>query len=353
MIDIDQLYDAAFDREKIPKLLASIIAGLDAQAGFIAWTNLADKATFEFQIGNDPAFLQSYGETYWKHDTLRPTLYAAAEGQVAQARDLLADTEVRKGVFYREWLAPQGMVDNLAINLFKRPELIATIAILRKGDVDPFSAAQVEALQSIVPHLTRVIYIQSRLIQGANLVGAYRQVMDGERNGFVLLNEGRVVIDAAGGPRRMSSLQLGQGLKSEPLHKAMIEAIDTGAPVAVTLEEEDGARTLLCVAKDIEADSFGDLATGPGVRHAVHVIGVDHQLSIAFNAVARLYGLTATEAKVLADVVSHADIKSAGVRLAMGMATVRTHLHRIYSKTGATGLTDLALLAHRFSLPHG
>lgn len=351
MIDIPEIYDAAFDRAKIPKLLQSIVDQLGAQCGFIGWTNLADKSGFEVQVGNDPAYLQSYGETYWQHDTLRPLLYETPEDKIAQARDLLADPEIRAGIFYKEWLAPQQIVDNLAINIFKRPELIATLAILRRGSAPTFSGENIAALERIVPHLKRVIYIQSRLVQGANLVGAYRQVMQNNRNGLVLLNEAMTVVDAAGSVHLIAGLAPGQMLKSGALEKAMLEAIETGAPVAVTLSPSDSGKTLLCVPQAIEADSFGDLATGPGIRHAVHVIGVDQSLMIAFDAMSRLYGLTATEGRVMGDVLVHADIKSAGSRLSMGGATVRTHLHRIYDKTSTSGLTGLALLAHRFALP--
>lgn len=352
IIDIDAFYSSAFDRRKMPQLLAHIVSALGAQAGFLGWSNLAEQTKFEIEVGNDPVFLQSYVEKYWQHDLLRPTLYAAEEDRIMLAHQHLIDPEVRKSVFYKEWLEPQNIVDNLAVNIFKRPELIATIAILRIAPAPPFSPESAALLAQLLPHLKRAIYIQSRLIQNDNVMGAYRQVMQNARDGLLLLNAAGQVVDSSRGAEKLTGLKPGQSLTPGVLGKAITETIATGAPVAVQVTQGDTTRTLLCVSQPVASDSFGDLAEGPGISHAVHIIRIDQQLKIGLAALAKLYGLTATETLVLADALDHADTKGAGDRIGMARATVRTHLHRIYDKTATAGLPDLLLLAHRFALPN-
>ena len=61
--------------------------------------------------------------------------------------------------------------------------------------------------------------------------------------------------------------------------------------------------------------------------------------------------LTAGEARVLKDVLSHADITATHDRLGIARATVRSHLHRIYAKTGTSGFPDLCRFTQRFIMP--
>lgn len=354
MVDIDEIYDAAFDRERFQPLLRKILTAMGAQAGFLAWVDMERQARFEIQFGNDPAYLQSYAETYAQHDILQPTLQAAAEGVVMHAYDVLQAPEVRDSVFYREWLAPQLIVDNLAVNLLKREQMFAPMAILRTGDAPPFDADDVARLESIVPHLKRAVYMQSRLIHQANLVGGYQRIVSGARNGLVLLDDKLRVLDVDRTTQGMTGLRVDQLLGGPVFERALVAAVRDGEPVAVEIRAGEVERlTLLCVAQPLDRDGFGDFAGGAGiVAHAVHVLRVDRPATIAFASLADRYGLTPTEARVMADAFAHADLTELGDRLGMARATARTHLHRIYDKTGVQGFAGLALLAHRFALPN-
>ena len=352
MIDIDEIYDAGFDRNLFPALLRKILTAMGAQCGFLAWVDMENQARFESQFGNDPVFLQSYAETYAAHDILQPTLQAAAEGVVMQAYDHLQTREVRDSIFYKEWLAPQGIVDNLAVNLIKREQMFAPLAILRTGDAPPFDADDIARLNAIVPHLKRAIYMQSRLIHQANLVSGYQRITSGARNGLVLLDDSLRVLDIDRTTQALTGLRADQALGPAAFDKALAATIQDKAPVAIELRPEDGEGvTLLCVAQPLARDAFGDFAGGAGVAHAVHVLRVDQPASIAFASMAELYGLTPTEVRVMADAFAHADLTAIGDRLGMAKATARTHLHRLYDKTGTQGFAGLCLLAHRFALP--
>lgn len=352
MVDIDEIYDAAFDRSLFQGLLRRIVTAMGAQSGFLGWTDMHSQTRFEVEVGNDPAFLQSYGETYAQHDVLRPELAAADEGVVMHVYDRLQDPEVRGSVFYREWLAPQGIVDNLAVNLIKRDTMFAPMALVRSHGAPPYDAADKARLEALVPHLKRAVYIQSRLIHQANLVSGYQRITSGARNGLVLLDDKLRVLDVDRITQGLTGVRQDQPLGPSAAERAIAAAVQGGAPVAVELARGEGqSATLLCVAQPLERDPFGDFAGGPGVAHAVHILRVDEAAEIAFPSMAAHYGLTPTEQKVMADAFAHADLTALGDRLGMARATARTHLHRIYDKTGVDGFAGLCLLAHRFALP--
>lgn len=351
MVDIDEIYDAAFDRELFTPLLRKILAGMGAQCGFLGWVDMESQARFEVQHGNDPAYLQSYAETYAAHDILQPTLRAAAEGEVMQAYALLATPEVRESLFYREWLAPQRIVDNLAVNLIKRDQMFAPMAIIRTGDAPPFDDADIARLKAVAPHLRRAVYMQSRLIHQANLVRGYQRITSGARNGLILLDDQQYVLDIDRMTQALTGLRAGQSVSGGgAFEKALAAVLGGEGPTAVELSGEPPAK-LLCVAQPLERDPFGDFAGGQGVAHAVHVSRLDEGSPIAFGSMAQFYGLTPTERNVMSDAFANSDITRVGERLGMAAATARTHLHRIYEKTGVQGFPGLCLLAHRFALP--
>jgi DNA-binding CsgD family transcriptional regulator len=350
MFALQEIYDAAFDRALFPKLLERLVASLGAQAGFIGWSDLDRDAGFQTQFGNDPAALQSYIETYAPHDILRPHLHAVPEGVCAPAWDLLQTPEVRESIFYRKYLAPQGIVDNLAVNLIKRPGIVAHLALLRREPAARFSEEECARLAEIVPHLRRAIYIQSHVVRAADHA-AGEQAMAGIANSaLLLLGADRTLLDADASLIRLLRLRIGEPIGQGVVGTAVARALENAEPVALemTPSEEDEPVRLLVEVRPLDMNRFGDLAGGPGAAYAVHVTRVDRPRVIAFAAIGSLFGLTATELRVLRDAIEAGDITAVGDRLGMARATARTHLHRIYEKTETRSFAGLSNLAHRF-----
>lgn len=347
---IEDIYDAAFDRTLFPALIERIGAALGAQAGFIGWSDPDRHVGFQFQFGNDPAWLARYVETYAAQDVLLPHLHAIPEGECRPAWDLLQQPEVRESVFYREYLAPQGIVDNIAVNLIKRPGIIASLALQRRAPAAPYSTEECSYLSALVPHLRRAIYIQSHLARAAEHAAADRAFAGSAGSSVLLLSADHVLIEAAPVLVPLLRLRIGEPLGDGTFGSAVARAVEQGEPVAVEVRVDGGEAPIpvLLEARRLDTARFGDLAEGPGAAFAVHVTRVDQPRAIAFDAIGSLYGLTATELRVLTDAVDTGDITAVGDRQGMARATARTHLHRIYEKTGTKSFAGLSNLVHRF-----
>ncbi len=352
MFAIQKIYDAAFDERQFPELLEGVGAYLGGQSGFLAWSNSISEARFEAQYGNDPAYLQKYVETYWEHDILRPELYAMPEGEPVAVYSRLQKPKVQASRFYREYLAPQGIVDNLAVNLIKRDKMVATIAILRLGDAPPFDAGDIARMRELVPHLRRAVFLSSYRIRQANLIDAYRQTAHGARDGLVLLDDEGRVLDLGPEIERLTGLSSAESATRSGLGKALARAMRAGAPILQDVDlPSGGAARLLLQSQPLERNLFGDLIEGPGAAHAVSVTALDRRWGLAYEAIAAAHKLTPGEARVLEDVLTHGEMTGTPERLGMARATSRSHLHRIYAKTATQGFPDLCLFAHRFIVP--
>ncbi|MET0371323.1 MAG: hypothetical protein ABW039_08095 [Sphingobium sp.] len=349
MVQLEDIYDAAFNKALFPALIERLVRAFDAKAGFLAWSDTARGAGFQAEFGNDPRWLQSYVDTYAQHDIMRGLLHAVPEGECTTAWPHLQTQVVRDSIFYREYLAPQGIVDNLAVNLIKRPGIVAHLALLRCEPSAPFSREECDRLSPLLPHLRRTVYIQSHLVRAADHAASVH-AFSGANGYVILLAADRTIAEIDLPLGSLLRLRLGDGLGEGPLGKAVQDAIEQGHPVAVELTSGDDAPIrLLIEARPLEQNQFGDLATGPAPTHAIHIAILDQPRSIAFDAMASLYRLTPTELRVLRDAMRFGDMVTIGDRLGMARATARTHLHRIYDKTDTGSISRLSNLVHRFA----
>lgn len=354
---IDDIYEAAFDAAHCGTMLERLAELVGADSAFIAWHDTRKSAHFRAHWGDDPHWQQRYVEEFVHHDILRPVLAAQPEGMLGTVAEKLDDPDIRASYFYTGYIAPQGIVDNMACNLIKQPTVHGIVAFMRRAPRPRFGSEEVAAMRPLVPHLRRAVLIQSQLIAAANVAEAHRQIAQSSRAHIVLLSRTLDVADADPRVAAMLGLRVGQPLRASTHGRALATAVADGQPLVVTLVDDDGTmQHLLCEPQALGNDPFGDLALPDRPAHALHVSEVERPHAIAYDAIATLYQLTPTEQRVLRAMLDHGDAAGLSAALGMGRATVRTHLHNVYAKTGTAGFSALCNLAHRFSravLPRG
>lgn len=347
MIGLSEIYDAAFDRRRFPAMLERLALAFGAQSAFVRWSDADLEVGFQAQFGSDPVWLQRYVDTYAQHDILRPVLHGTPEGECVRVHPYLQHPEIRESPFYREYLVPQGIVDNLAVNFIKRRGIVAHLALLRFAPAAPFDKTDCARLSAIVPHLRRAIYIQSHLARAADHAAGLKAA-GGATSAGLLLDAAHRVIEIDPFLGRLLGLRTGDPLGHGAFATVVASAIDNKTPIAVAVSSGADNIPLLCEARTLEQQRFGDLASGPSASHVIYVTRLDQPRTIAFDAMAALYRLTPTELKVLRDALEHGDLAGIGGRLGMAAPTARTHLHRIYEKTATRSFAGLSNLAHRF-----
>ncbi len=348
-MEIEHIYDAAFDRARFAGLIEQLVRAFDAQSGFLAFSG-PDTLGFQAQFGNDPAWLERYMTTYARLDVLRPMLMALPEGVCGNAAPHLARDEVRESVFFREYIAPQKIVDNLAVNLIVQPGLSAHLAMIRRSPALPFDAADAARLTLLVPHLRRAVYIQSHLIRAADHLAAIRSLVGDADGALLMLDAQARVVDFDSPVAEMLVVRVGETLGDTVAGRGIASAMQSGHPLAIETTAPDGTQvSLLLQARALERGRFGDLGDAAGAAWVVHLTRIDRPRPIALAAIGEFYGLTPTELRVLGDAITHGDLPGIGERLGMARATARTHLHRIYDKTATGGFPALSSLVHRFA----
>jgi PAS domain-containing protein len=163
---IGDIYDTAID----PTLWAATLQRTCEYIGGATGTLLSqDSATgsarYYFQWGNDAEYLKTYQETYVKlNPVLVSTLLYAKPGDVRSTIDLMPLDEFFASRFYKEWVAPQGLVDSVFVLIDKSGSSYAILAVTRHQRHGLVDDAARQRMRLLAPHFRRAVAI-GRIIE--------------------------------------------------------------------------------------------------------------------------------------------------------------------------------------------
>jgi DNA-binding CsgD family transcriptional regulator/PAS domain-containing protein len=266
--------------------------------------------------------------------------------------------------YYTEWAKPQGLIDTLAIGLTRDASSIGTLAFGRHESVGPIGPREVRFARLLVPHLQRAAAI-SRLLELQSVKTAQFEI----------------VLDALATPIFLVTADLGI-VHANVRGRAMLTRGDVFALRGTTLRARArGVENAIAAAVRQSTASEANLGrkgfniplhSTDGDHGALHVLPLKHGdrrarigsaavaaifvAPIAFNGaaqdvVAGLFGLTPAEARVFHHVAAgHTTLATASL-LSIEHSTVRTHLLRVFNKTGVRRQAELVKLAASLTVP--
>ena len=207
-------------------------------------------------------------------------------------------------------------------------------------------------------HLSRAGSIERETAKAAALVDLF----DHFRSGMFLLAPTGSIVHANAAGRRM--LVQGSVLRSasgrlmatetqaaRALQDLVVAAIGKPGPdrrgtaTAITLRGRDSQRYVAQVLP------LGAVARRREVSAIVLVSKVAFELPPVAQAIAETFELTATELRVLLACVEWNGVTEAAAALGVGRSTVKTHLHRLFRKTGTSCQAELVKLVAGFCSP--
>jgi DNA-binding CsgD family transcriptional regulator len=220
----------------------------------------------------------------------------------------------------------------------------------------PFGDPQRRLLSVVTPHLLQAIRIYERLEAGQ----AGRRVVSGALDRLplaVIFLDGRCRVVEMNAPAR-KLVEAGDGLR---LERGVLVAFDTRADVqlqqmifgaaavatgrllqhggALTLARPQGRRPLSAIVAPTGATGIF-----PASRSASVVVLIEEpeqRASAPFAAFTKSYGLSPAEAGVASRLVGGMSLRQTAVALGIRDNTARSHLKRIFAKTGARRQSDL------------
>jgi len=363
---IGDIHDAALDPDRWEDVLARAARFLNAMNTSLGSSDLIRRDLNLTKLwGYDPDCLRSLQERYHRINPTLPLASRTKTGDVLSIGEFMPYEEFLQSTMYREWAKPQGFIDGLQATLDKTAIAIAFFTAARherQGRVDEEMRLRMKLLY---PHFRRAILIGKvidlhrieaaaladaldRFDVAVILVDADAAIMQANARANALLDEGTLLRRVAGrleapDPVRERALRSVFAAAS----RGDLEVGDGG--IAIPLNAENARYVahvlpLTAGARRIAGVNYAAVA-------ALFVRKADLEGPFPLDAIADTYQLSPAELRVMMMAVELGGVPEIAPALGVSESTVRTHLQRIFDKTGCRRQADLVKLVASYMSP--
>ena len=364
---IGDIYDAALDPSRWVDVLAkgALYVGGPAAALFSRDT-VRQRCNAAYYSGLDARYKRLIVEKYIKLDPLMMGHIFARIGEPVAITDVIRNEEFLQSPGYREWGRPQGLVDILNVALDKSATSAALLCVFRHERDGRVDDEMRRRMRLITPHLRRALLIGRVIDLRTAEAATLADTLDGIRAGMLLVDaRGRIVHANASGRAMLAKgtllrstngkLAACNAAAEETLHDAFLAAGGGDAAVgvkgiAVPLMSREEERHVAHVLP-LTSGARRKAGTSYAAVAALFVHKAALETPSPPETIAKTFKLTPSELRVLIAIVQIGSVPEAAAVLGIGKATVRTHLLRLYAKTGTGHQAELVKLVAGFTNP--
>lgn len=365
---IGDIYDASLDPGLWPSAIESICGYVGAASASLHSQDAISRATAVlFWWGREssaPHYFDLYLQKYGKINPIFPSVFFFDVEMPVAVPDVLSCEEFVRTRFFREWLAPQRLMDGLFSNLEKGATSCALFTAMRHAKQGRVDDRMRRRFELITPHVRRAMLIGKVIdlhrVEAAALADSLDELASAM---FIVDSSGRIIHANASAHRLIA--------------EAHVLSATNGR---IGVLDPQGNRNLLDIFMAAQA---GDAAIGKrgaalplkartGERYVAHILpltsGARRKAGISYSATAAMFvrkaaldlpslpeaiagafQLTPAEVRVLFAIVEIGGVPDVAPVLGISDQTVKTHLHRIYEKTATKRQADLVKLVAGYS----
>jgi DNA-binding CsgD family transcriptional regulator len=245
---------------------------------------------------------------------------------------------------------------------------MTALNLCRSARQGPLDANERGLIEHIVPHVCRSIRLWLRVDAYGALQRAEFRVLDRLSVGVVLLDRRARILYANAAARALDSdegpLRLRNATVSarSPSHSqrlgALVRMALLGAPEGSMSvpRASDGALLTILVSsvRGRDIGRFADLGM-PDAAVLLFIVDPANRTGVPLAWIVDAYGLTPAEARVALAASSGLTIPETALHLGVSTNTLKTHLRKVFAKTGTSRQTELARLMASIGLmtPNG
>jgi DNA-binding CsgD family transcriptional regulator/PAS domain-containing protein len=366
---IGAIYDCTIDPDRWPDTMREICAEIECQESAIALADLEHSRHQVFRTWNrnplwPPRHIE-FADDIARYYKSVPALQARSiDEPLVSLRDV--PTEVwTQSRFYLEWMKPQGFCDSIQILVLREPLRVGIFNAIRSERVGPVGDREIAILRLLAPHIRRSVTIGDVMDLKKIEVQALGAALDNLAAGVIVVAENNRILHANAAARAMFAagypIRAIHGRLSAPDANASFElsrAIDfarrneagIGATgIGVALNKPGGKPAVAHVLPLARGDIRTRLM--PQATAAIFVAHGDGGPPANIAAVAQSFGLTPAETRFLDQLLRGGTLANAASAIGIAETTAKTHLSRIFAKTGVSRQADLVALIGRLALP--
>ncbi|WP_291854159.1 LuxR C-terminal-related transcriptional regulator [Bradyrhizobium sp.] len=365
---IGSVYDCVLQPQEWSRTLPLISAfGESAASSMVVQGRLSSSGATVFEDGDRQSFLRLYFEKLAA--SRMPAMKQVAFehlGEVATMTMLAGEREPLNSDFYLKWVRPLGFRDVIGVLVLKSGKRVAWFSVARSDVQSRFTDNDLRQMELLSPHICRALLISDALDLQSIAAVRLAETVDHLSTGVLLTEEDGRISYMNGSAEAI--LKEGNALRSrngrlvavrpharDALSRALQESSAGRAPSisgqhAIPLPDEEGSGLIANVLPLEWRDGRNPLATLPGAA-AVIIQDPAEGAPPPMEAIGLLYGLTAAERNVLEQVAASHTPQETADRLGVSVNTVKTHLQKVFAKTGTARQADLVRLVARSTAP--
>jgi DNA-binding CsgD family transcriptional regulator/PAS domain-containing protein len=347
---IGRIYEAALEPCHWNDVMNAVADALHGTVANVSRYNFATNESNNIAPRVAPEFHRSYVEYFAARNPFVETAMGQPTGRVLSMEECLPRHYLEGTEMYGEWLEPQKMQHGLSTSFGIEGSTGINFAVWRPASRGAFGAEQRALLARIAPHLSRALRLSMRLTE-VDLFGA------GAASALDLLPQGIALLDHGGAVRFLNKMAEAVTRESDGLsvcggyltaavprentqiRKAIRSAIDDNLGCTLQISRTTGRRALTLLSSPLNLDSAWFGLRPPG---AIVVISDPEQGCLPpAERLMQAYQLTAAETLVALNLLAGHEIATVADRLRITYETARTHLRRIFSKTGTRRQSEL------------
>lgn len=347
---VDRIYEASL----FPERWAEVCELLSAEANGYAASVITVGANQTFNWITSPHMreqMERFSQSPLRFQNIRPQRHAQlAPFSFMRDVDLMSAEEVRDDPIYNEFLRPLGLGWTMGDAIQEPSGHVIIFDIIRQADRGPFQQEHVARLNALRPDLARAALMSSRL--------AFRQAQTMAQT-LSALGLPSAVIGDGGDVIAMNSEM-----------EAMAPTIRTGAKNRLSLMPAAANALLQTSLQQLLQEQVVSLQSIPVAaspdrpalilhllpvkRHARDIFSRSAAILIAtavgdaappdLRMITGLFDLTSTESRIAREIAIGTAVEDIAIKFTISRETVRSHLKRIFSKTGTAKQSQLAIL---------
>jgi len=356
------IYDTALDARQWPDLLNRIGDALGSRRVMFGFYDAATGLSEIHAPRIDPDIVRSCAECT---DNPLPRLSAAEQpGTVFSISDFLAPDDFKRTNFYREWWGPNGWsMEPLTTNLLLDGDAAAILSISKAQDQPAFNSDDKRLFATLAKHLVRAVELQRRMypltlasenaLTGLGKLPQGLMLVDAEARLVLANGTAQALLDAGDGLGLEGATVTARDADSGQILRRLIAACGTEAGAAsfsggeVVLRRAAGRLPLELLVMPIKPETAIVYMPWSRSRRPTAVVIVSDPESETRARVERLrerFAFTPAEAAFALEIVKGDGRQAAADRLGITVGTARSHLSRIFDKTGSRRQAELVRL---------
>lgn len=357
---VDSIYEAVLHPDQwqtvIQELAAEFGASNVAIAGYNEQTGVTEAADWR----KDAEYLESFAAYWASRNFLWDSTIALPVGSTFRFDTIVERDALERSPIYNEWFRPQDMDHVLGTHLLTEGPWSVTATLYRASSQGEFDSKAIARFGALLPHLQRATQLRARLARAELHRSDLRCALDRlDRAAILVDGEAKVrfangaaerLFDREGlGVSRNSQLSASNPAETALLRRTIAECLADGGvsggarmmvhrlngrPLTVIVSRLSPSRSLFDVVTALVMVDDPDCLPGPSQPDLLRAA----------------YGLTGAEARLAIALAGGRRLRDVADEFAVSFATARTHLARIFQKTGVNSQAQLVRLLVRSAI---